>query len=313
MDRIGFHDVSGEAENTKETGIQSKYPSTALILPISACFSYCRYCFRKRLFDPEIDNKEVVQNFDKAFEYIKSHTDLDNILITGGDPLILKTNQLKKFVLAICELDHIKIIRFGTRVLSYLPSRITSDESLLDLFKYVNNKNKGLYIVNHFNHPNELSEKSLLAAKSLKESGVILTNQSVMLKNINDNPKTLKQLFNLLAKTGITPYYHFQCKFIRSANHFRTSLIHTTNTFEKATNGLSGLAKRVKLIMTHFSGKIEILGIEKQNGEQNIFFKYHQARDPKLINRIFKFPIKEGQYWLDDIPEAEFLYKNSIL
>lgn len=313
MDRTGYHDISGEAENTKETGIQSKYPATVLILPISACFSYCRYCFRKRLFNPKIKTEEIIKNFDSAFEYINSHKDLNNILITGGDPLIIKTPQLEKFLMKICELEHIKIIRIGTRVLSYLPSRITSDSSLIELFNKVTKQKKGLYIVNHFNHPREITNQTLQAIKLLTNSGVILANQSVMLKNINDNTETLNNLFNILAQIGITPYYHFQCKFIKSANHFRTTLMHTTRTFHTATNGLNGLAKRVKLIMTHFTGKIEILGVEELNSTTNIFLKYHQARNPELVNRIFTFPINDRQYWLDDIPEAEFLYQDNKL
>ena len=311
LDRAGSLDISGESASTKELGVQSKYPSTALILPISACFSYCRYCFRKRLFNPEIKNEEIVRNFDNALKYIAEHKKLNNILITGGDPLIIKTNQLRKFLLGIRELDHIKIIRFGSRVLSFLPSRILSDPSLLELFKQVSETDKRIYIVNHFNHPNEITEASREATDALTKAGVILTNQSVMLKNINDDITVLKTLFNKLAESGITPYYHFQCKFIKAANHFRTSLMKTNETFLNATKGLNGLAKRVKLIMTHFTGKIEILGINEINGTKNIFLKYHQARDPNMIGNIYYFPIKNNAYWLDDIPEAKFLYKSN--
>ena len=310
LDRAGSLDVSGESVSTKEVGIQSKYPSTALILPISACFSYCRYCFRKRLFNPEIKNEEIVRNFDNALKYIVEHKKLNNILITGGDPLIIKTNQLRKFLLSIRELDHIKIIRFGSRALSFLPSRILSDPSLLELFKQVSETDKRIYIVNHFNHPDELTNAAREAADALTKAGVILTNQSVMLKNINDDATVLKTLFNKLAESGITPYYHFQCKFIKAANHFRTPLMKTNEIFLNATNGLNGLAKRVKLIMTHFTGKIEILGVDEINGNQNIFLKYHQARDPNMIGKIYHFPIKNDAYWLDDISEAKFLCKS---
>lgn len=308
LDRTGSLDVSGESENTKEVGVQSKYPSTALILPISACFSYCRYCFRKRLFNPEIKGEEIVKNLDLALMYISENKQLNNILITGGDPLIIKTNKLQNFLLSIRELDHIKIIRFGSRVLSFLPSRILSDPSLLDLFKEVSLSDKRIYLVNHFNHPKEITDLSLEAADALVKSGVILTNQSVMLKNVNDQASILKNLFNQLAATGITPYYHFQCKFIRAANHFRIPLIETNNIFNDATRGLNGLSKRVKLIMTHFTGKIEILGVQDIDGIPSIYLKYHQARDPKMINKIYNFPITKNDYWLDDIPEANFLY-----
>ncbi|MCJ7801940.1 MAG: 4Fe-4S cluster-binding domain-containing protein, partial [Candidatus Marinimicrobia bacterium] len=300
--------ISGESASTKELGVQSKYPSTALILPISACFSYCRYCFRKRLFNPDIKNEEIIKNFDHALDYITEHKKLNNILVTGGDPLIIKTNQLQKFLLSIRELDHIKIIRFGSRVLSFLPSRILSDPSLLELFKQVSESDKRIYVVNHFNHPTELTDIASEAADALTKAGVILANQSVMLKNINDDATVLRTLFNKLAESGITPYYHFQCKFIKAANHFRIPLIKTNEIFLNATKGLNGFAKRVKLIMTHFTGKIEILGVKEINGYQNIFLKYHQARDPNLIGQIYHFPINKNAFWLEDIPEAKELW-----
>ena len=308
LDRAGYHDVSGESESTKEVGIQSKYPTTALILPVSACFAYCRYCFRKRLFNPDIKSEEIIKNFGHALDYVTEHKNLNNILITGGDPLILKTNQLQKFLLSIRELDHIKIIRFGSRVLAFLPSRILSDPSLIELFKQVSKTDKRIYLVNHFNHPNELTNIAKEAADTLTKAGVILTNQSVMLKNINDDPQVLRVLFNQLAESGITPYYHFQCKFIKAANHFRIPLIKTNDIFLNTTKGLNGLAKRVKLIMTHFTGKIEILGVKIINGNQNILLKYHQARDPNQIGRIYNFPINKNAYWLEDIPDAKELW-----
>jgi len=305
QDRSGSLDVSGEAENTQNTGeegTQMKYPSTVLMLPIPVCFAYCRFCFRKRLFNPEVKGEEILKNLGDALSFIKDHPSVNNILLTGGDPLMIKTSMLRKFLREIRKVPHVKIIRFGTRVLTFLPSRITSDPELLDLLKEINEHDKRVYFVNHFNHPNELTEEVGKASDSLIKSGVILANQSVFLRGVNDSPEILRDLFNKLAAWGITPYYIFQCKFIKGSGHFRIPLIESCDLFDDATRGLNGLAKRVKFIMAHFSGKIEVLGTEMRSGERWIFLKYHQARNEALIGKVLSFPLPEQAYWFDDLP-----------
>jgi L-lysine 2,3-aminomutase len=157
-------------------------------------------------------------------------------------------------------------------------------------------------VVNHFNHPKEITDESVAAADILMKSGVILVNQSVMLRGVNDSPDTLRQLFNNLSARGIAPYYMFQCKFISGSKHFRVPLHETCRIFTDATRNLNGLAKRVRLIMAHFSGKIEILGTETMGSERRIFLRYHQARDESQIGKIFSFPLPDDAYWLDDLP-----------
>ncbi len=310
IDRIGSLDVSGESVNTKEEGVQVKYPSTALILAIPACFSYCRFCFRKRLFNPEVKGDEIMKNLDSVAAFLQDQKQIDNILITGGDPLMIKTPQLRKFLTKIRKIDNIKIIRFGTRALSFLPSRILSDPSLLDLFKEMSHYNKRVYIINHFNHPNELTKDVGVAVDKLMEAGVVLANQSVMLKNVNDSPTTLNKLFNNLAEWGITPYYHFQCRFVKAATHFRVPLYKTYDIVSQARNGLNGPAKRIRLIMAHFTGKIEILGVQMENNKRIIYLKYQHALDKSHHDKVYSFLLPDDAYWLDDIPEAKFLFSS---
>jgi KamA family protein len=300
----GSLDVGGEAENTQDEGVQMKYPSTALLLPVPACFSYCRFCFRKRLFNPEVRGKEILKNLEKALGFVRLHPSIDNILLTGGDPLLAKTEYLREFLQEIRKIPTVKIIRFGTRGLVFLPSRITSDAKLLELLQETSTPEQRVYVVNHFNHPRELTKEVALAADMLVKAGVILANQTVMLRGVNDHPETLRRLLNDLAAWGITPYYVFQCKFIAGSGHFRIPLHETCRIFDEATRGLNGLAKRAKLIMAHFSGKIEILGVDTSASEKHIYLKYHQARDERQIGKIFTYPLPDQAYWLDDLPGA---------
>jgi lysine 2,3-aminomutase len=305
MDMSGFLDVGGEAENRLGDGVQMKYSSTALLLPVPACFSYCRFCFRKRLFDPNIKGEEILKNIDEALRFVRTHPSINNVLLTGGDPLMIKNAHLRKFLTELRKIDHVKIIRFGTRAVVFLPSRVTSDPELLDLLKETSTPERRVYVVNHFNHPKEITNESMVAADLLMKSGVILANQSVMLRGVNDSPDILRQLFNHLSEQGIAPYYMFQCKFISGSKHFRVPLHETCRIFTDATRNLNGLAKRVRLIMAHFSGKIEILGTETSGSERRIFLKYHQARDENQIGKIFSFPLPDDAYWLDDLPGVD--------
>ena len=308
QDRSGSLDVGGEAENTQNTGeegTQMKYPSTVLMLPIPVCFAYCRFCFRKRLFNPEVKGKEILKNLNDALSFIKDHPSVNNILMTGGDPLMIKTLVLRKFLKEIRKVPHVKIVRFGTRVLSFLPSRITSDLELLQLLEEISEHNKRVYFVTHFNHPRELTKDVGEATEMLIKAGVILVNQSVLLRGVNDTPETLRLLFNELAAWGITPYYIFQCKFIEGSGHFRIPLVESCDLFDSATRGLNGLAKRVKFIMAHFSGKIEVLGTETCSGKRWIYLKYHQARNEALIGKVMSFPLPSEAYWFDDLPGVD--------
>lgn len=298
----GLLDVGGEAENTQDEGIQMKYPSTVLILPVPACFSYCRFCFRKRLFNPDVKGDEILKNLEAGLEFIKKHPYLNNVLLTGGDPLMIPTPTLRKFLGGLRQLDHVRIIRLGTRALPFLPSRITSDPELLSLLKEVSGYDRRVYFVNHFSHPKEFVPEVGKAVDALMAAGVVLVNQTAILKGVNDSPETLRRLLNDLADWGITPYYVFQCKFIKGSGHFRVPLYRTCEIFQEATRGANGLAKRAKLIMAHSSGKIEILGVGWIKGERVIYLKYHQARDERLMGRIMTFPLPDGAYWFDDLP-----------
>jgi lysine 2,3-aminomutase len=302
LDRTGGLDVSGEKENTEDDGVQMMYPCTVLLLSFPACLAYCRFCFRKRLFNPEVKGEEILKNLETAIAFIQSHPRVDNVLLTGGDPLMLQTPVLRKFITALCKIDHVRIIRFGTRALVFLPSRITGDQELLDLLGEVSRYDRRIYMINHFNHPRELTKEVGQAADALTKAGVMLANQGVLLKGVNDSPVTLRLLLKGLAEWGITPYYLFQCRPVQGSHHFLIPLHETCDIFSAATRDLNGLAKRVKLIISHTSGKIEILGTGLISGQRHIYLKYHEARNTSLTGQISCYPLPDNAYWPDDLP-----------
>ena len=187
----GTFDTSGESSNTVLKGMQHKYARTVLILSTNKCAMYCRYCFRKRMVGST--ESEIADNLDDIFAYIKEHTEITNVLISGGDSFLLENEQIEKYLSALCEIDHLNYIRFGTKTPIVLPKRITEDKELLDILKKYSAK-KQIYVHTQFNHPSEITEKSTAAVKCLINAGVMVKNQAVLLKGVNDDPEILSKL-----------------------------------------------------------------------------------------------------------------------
>jgi len=296
LNTSGSYDPSDEASNTKKVGLQHKYPETALILSTSRCAAYCRHCFRKRLVG--LPSKEIINIFDDAVTYIKKHKEINNVLISGGDPLVLKTGILKTFLDKLAPIKHLKFIRFGSRVPIVLPRRIYQDQELLKLLQDYSKKIRQIYIVTHFNHPKEITKNSIKAIQCLKEAGLIINNQTVLLKGVNDNSKTLAELMKNLVAIGINPYYVFQCRPVsRVKKHFAVPLDKGLKIVENAKKRLDGHSKRFKFCMSHKTGKLEIIGLMKKE----MYFKYNEAKDSKNRGRFFKKKFKKGATWLDDL------------
>jgi lysine 2,3-aminomutase len=290
----GFYDTSGEAENTKMPGLQHKYSETALILATNRCATYCRHCFRKRLVG--LPSEEILKRFEDAANYIENHKEINNVLISGGDPLVLKNEIIESFLESLTKINHLSFIRFGSRAPVTLPSRL-ADPEILALFKKYSKSNKRLYVVTQFNHPREITPQSISAVSNLIKAGVLLSNQTVLLRGVNDNAETLTNLMNSLVSIGVTPYYVFQCRPVkRVKHHFQVPICEGVRIVEKAKVNCNGHSKRFKYVMSHKTGKIEILGI--MNGD--IYFKYHEAKDRQNLGVMFKRRVDERAGWLDD-------------
>ena len=290
----GFYDTSGEAENTKMPGLQHKYSETALILATNRCATYCRHCFRKRLVGLPTD--ELIKRFEEAAEYVEKHSEINNVLISGGDPLVLSNEVIERFLEVLTKIDNLSFIRFGSRTPVTLPSRL-SDPELLGLFKKYSQMDKRLYVVTQFNHPREITLQSVSAVSKLINAGVLLSNQTVLLEGVNDNTDTLATLMNRLVSIGVAPYYVFQCRPVkRVKRYFQVPICEGVRIVEKAKANCNGHSKRFKYIMSHKTGKIEILGII--DGE--IYFKYHEAKNRENLGVMFKRRVDEKAGWLDD-------------
>ncbi len=299
----GAKDPSYEKKYTVAPGLQHKYRETALFLIGPTCFGYCRFCFRKRLFME--DTNEIMFDPSNAIKYIQEHEEIQNVLLTGGDPLTLSTDKLKEVLLDLSDIDHLINIRIGTKAPAFNPYRILNDEDLLDLFKTVNRKGKKLHIVAQFDHGNEITKVSKKAISKLMESGCVMLTQMPLLKGINDSPFALSELWNKAVSAGLTPYYLFQCRPTTGNKPYAVPIEEGYKIFEQAKMNCSGLAKRLKYVMSHATGKIEIMGLT----EKHVIFKYHQSADPENIGKVMIYKRNPQAYWFDDYTELVDEYK----
>ncbi len=298
LNLAGSYDTSGEAENTKMPGLQHKYSQTALILVTNRCSSYCRYCFRKRLIG--LPTKEILSRFESAADYIQSHKEINNVLISGGDPFILPTRVLKRFLKRLTHIPHLDFLRIGTKVPVTFPDRILDDKSLTVLLKKYSVKDRRIYVVTQFNHPKEITPQAMEAVGRLLDARVILNNQTVLLKGVNNTPQILAELQNKLVRIGINPYYVFQCRPVKCVKStFQDTLYRGYHIVEGAKKMLHGHSKRFKYVMSHKTGKIEIVGIT----QNEIYLKYHQAKNPWNTGKFFKRKLEKKAGWLDDLTQ----------
>ena len=293
-DPDGSFDTSGEAHNTVGDGVQHKYGTTALVLSTHACAMYCRHCFRKRLVG--LEGQETGQRVDKAVTYVREHPEINNVLLSGGDALLNPTQRLRAFLEGLCSITHLDAIRICTRIPVVLPMRIYDDAELLDLLKSSSQK-KRLYLITQFNHPRELTPQALQAVSVLEACGITLRNQTVLLRGVNDNAETLGLLLKRLVQAGVLPYYVFQCRPVNGVkNRFQVSFAHGYDIVKQAKRMQSGLGKGFRYVLSHETGKIEILGPSPVQSKW--LFKYHQAKSADDDGRLFMTELEPGQCWL---------------
>jgi lysine 2,3-aminomutase len=227
-------DPVGEDIYAPVPNLTHRYKDRVLFLVSSLCPIYCRFCTRKR----KVGRSLTVTSDDlrKGFAYIADHAEIRDVLLSGGDPLMLEDGQLAVILERLQAVDHIEIMRIGTRVPAALPQRITPE-----LVSILSN-NRPIYVHTHFNHRAEITEESREACRLLADAGIPLSNQTVLLRGVNDDPDTLEELFRTLLTIRVRPYYLFQVDLVRGAQHFRIPLFRGIEIMEELRRRTSPMA-----------------------------------------------------------------------
>lgn len=289
-------DPLNEDADSPVPSITHRYPDRVLFLTTSQCSMYCRFCTRKRkVGDSDKISMKFIQN---GLDYIRSHTEIRDVILSGGDPLMLTDYMLEKILKGLRDIPHIEIIRLGTKMPCVLPQRITP--KLIDMLK----KYHPIYVNTHFNHPWECTPEAKKACAMLADAGCPVGNQTVLMKGVNDDPDVMLELMRKLLAMRVRPYYIYQADITKSANHFRTPVSKGLEIMDKLRGHTSGLAVPYYVIdAPGGGGKIPLLPqyVLGRNGNDIILrnFKYD----------IFTYPDVEEENRGDAKIEKQFMRK----
>ena len=294
-------------------GMQHKYRETVLFFPSQGqtCHSYCTFCFRWAQFigDKElrISSNETAQ----LHQYLRSHKDISDLLVTGGDPMVMKTQHMAQYLLPLLgkEFEHIQNIRIGTKAISFWPQRFVSDEDaddLLALIAKLIKAGKHVAIMTHFNHWREMeTPMAVEAIRRLRETGAILRSQSPLIKNINDDPDVWGKMWRMQTHLGVIPYYMFVERDTGARHYFEVPLTRAWHIYREAVKQVSGLSRTVRgPSMSATPGKVEIQGVTEIAGEKVFVCRFIQGRNPDWVQRPFFAKYDEQATWLSDLKPA---------
>jgi len=287
-------DHSCGKEEPVKTGWQQKYNHSGVLHLTDTCGGLCRFCFRKGISSE--NEPESTKDVSADIDCIREHTEITDVLLTGGDPLILETCRLELILRRLREIDHVNTIRIGSKMLAYNPLRILSDPDLCQVLSRYSTPEKRIYLLAHFNHPRELTDVAIRAAHELEKAGVLVINQTPILRGVNNEPGIFSDLFSKLTFAGISPYYIFQCRPSKGNRIFQVPVEQSYEIIQKSWQTCSGIAKQARFVMSHATGKIEIVG----KTARHVFMRYHQSVDPTTAGKFLVFRSNPLARWFDD-------------
>ena len=312
-------------DNHVVPGIQHKYNETALVFPSAGqtCHAYCTFCFRWAQFIGDHDLKFATDESNRFQQYLMSHTEISDVLFTGGDPMVMSLPKLEAYLLPLLqpEFDHIKNIRIGTKSLSYWPYRFVTDkdaEGILKLFKKIMNAGKHLAIMAHVNHGHELDTEVLKkAVRRLRNVGVKIRTQSPIIRNINDSADVWAEMWRKQVNLGMIPYYMFIERETGAKEYFQIPLSRAFEIYRDAFKQVSGLQRTARgPVMSATPGKVAVEGVARVNGEKVFVLNMLQARNPNWVKRPFFAKYDETSTWLQKLTpafgEKKFFYEDEL-
>jgi len=294
-------------------GVQHKYPETVLVFPKQAqtCHAYCTYCFRWAQFVDEPDLKIATADTDRVIEYLRRHREVSSVLITGGDPMIMGAEVLRRYVEPLFDqgLEHIESVRIGSKSLAYWPQRFVTDpdaDDTLRLFEEIVASGRSLAFMAHFSHPRELESPLVAeAVRRIRDTGAVIRTQAPLIRSINDDPATWAAMWRTQVRMGMVPYYMFVERDTGPQDYFAVPLACGYGIFREAYQSVSGLGRTVRgPSMSATPGKLCVDGITEVAGEKVFVLHMIQARDPDLVGKPFFARYNPDATWLSDLEPA---------
>ena len=293
------------------SGMQHKYRETLLVFPRQGqtCHAYCSYCFRWPQFVGDSELKIATDDVTTMIDYLRSHPEITSVLITGGDPLIMRTTVLRRYVEPLLAIESVESIRIGTKALSYWPHRVLTDpdaDDLLALFRQVVAAGKHLAVMGHYSHPRELEPAPAREAIArVLETGAVIRSQAPMIRGVNDDADVWARMWREQTRLSIVPYYMFMERDTGAQHYFSVPLARAYELFRSAYQQVSGLSRTVRgPVMSATPGKVCVDGVVEVHGERVFALRMLQARDPRLVGRPFFAQYDPTATWLTDLKPA---------
>jgi KamA family protein len=306
-------------------GMQHKYRETVLFFPSQGqtCHAYCTYCFRWPQFVGIEELKFASKEAAKLGEYIRAHREVSDVLFTGGDPMVMKTDKLELYFDELLKpgTDHLTTIRIGTKALAYWPFRFTTDDDaddLLRLFERVQKAGKQVAIMAHFSHTREHQTRAVRqAVRRLKETGCVIRTQAPVIRHVNDRARTWADMWRIQVRMGMVPYYMFVERDTGPKNYFEVPLARAYDLFRRAYYRVSGLCRTVRgPSMSATPGKVVVQGVTEIHGEKVFVLSFLQGRNPEWVRRTFFAMFDPEATWLSDLKpalgEEKFFYRDEM-
>jgi KamA family protein len=303
-------------------GVQHKYRETVLFFPTpgQTCHAYCTYCFRWAQFVGINELKFAASQTESMVDYLRVHPEVTSVLITGGDPMVMRSTVLRRFIEPLLHpsLEHVESIRIGTKSLAYWPYRFVTDsdaDDVLRLFNEVQESGKHLALMAHYSHPRELETQSAVeAVERIKDTGAVIRCQAPLIRHVNNSADCWAELWRRQVRAGAVPYYMFLERNTGPKNYFTVPLARALEIFRGAYTQVSGLCRTVRgPSMSANPGKVLINGVTTINGEKVFALQFLQGRDPEWVGRPFFAKFDPRAVWLDDLRpafgEREFFFE----
>jgi KamA family protein len=297
----------------KLEGVQHKYRETVLFFPSQGqtCHSFCTFCFRWPQFVGMEDLRFASREVDDLIGYLRTHPEVSDLLITGGDPMVMGTKTFAMYIDRIlgAGLEHLRTIRIGTKSLAYWPFRFTTDDDapeLLRTFERITASGRHLAFMAHFNHHRELATDAVKEAiRLIKDTGAEIRTQSPILRHINDDPRVWARMWREQVKLGLIPYYMFQVRDTGARDYFGLPLVQAWNIFREAYQKVSGIARTVRgPSMSAEPGKVRVVGVTEVEGQEVMVLQMLQGRNPDWVLWPFFAEYDEKAQWLDELKPA---------
>ncbi|MDR9437376.1 MAG: lysine 2,3-aminomutase, partial [Thiohalophilus sp.] len=288
-------------------GIQHKYRETLLFFPSQGqvCHSYCSFCFRWAQFIGDKELRFSAKEADHLHAYLKQHQNISDLLVTGGDPMVMKTQHLVNYLEPLMQpqFDHIQTIRIGTKSLTFWPQRYVTDEDadeLLELLSRLTRAGKHVALMAHFNHWQEMdTDIAREAIRRIRDTGTVIRTQAPLLRHINDDPQIWADMWREQVRLGVVPYYMFVERDTGAKQYFEVPLARAWAIYREAMQQVSGLGRTARgPSMSAGPGKVEIQGVTEINGEKVFVLRFIQARNPDWVQRPFFAQYDENATWL---------------